>query len=102
MKSCWICVTSFVMRVMREPVEKASVCSKEKCMIRVKQALRMLFPKLCPAMFAHTPERMPKHPPAITRRIMRIPVLMTRWMSERPPFPIPRIPLSTITSIMRG
>ena len=40
----WTCVTSLVIRVMREPTEKRSVCSWERYMTRRKTSLRISFP----------------------------------------------------------
>ena len=90
------------MRVMSEPVEKSSVCSNEKCMIRLKQPLRRSLPQLCPATLVHTAESSPNTPPARTTSSMRTPVERIRLRFETPLFPTPRMPSSTITAIIRG
>ena len=89
-------VTSLVRRVTSEPVEKRSVCWKERFMMRLNRSLRRSLPKPCAAMLANTPHSTPDKPPASTVRIIFTPMEMISAIS------LFSTPLSTISAIMSG
>ena len=79
------CVVSLVMRVIKEPVRNASICSIDRCMMRWKQSLRMSLPKFCAQKLTQTPPMTPQMPPIATIRAIQIPVCITSERSGTPP-----------------
>ena len=82
-RSTW--VTSLVMRVMREPAPKLSICGKEKVMILRKVFLRSSFPIFWLAMLTNTLLREPKQQPMSAMPIIWAPTFHT---SSRLPTPL--------------
>ena len=62
-------------------------------------SLRRSLEKFWLAILVNTPHMIPKKPPRITVRIMRIPVEMIRCISPTPPVDRPSTPSSTMVLI---
>ena len=92
----WTCVTSFVRRVTRDPVENLSIFAKEKVWMLLYIAFLRFFPKPAEALDPHTPPMMPVKSPASARSSMIVPV---RTITGILPW---LIPLSMIVAINSG
>ena len=79
------CVVSLVIRVIKEPVRNASICSIDRCIMRWKQSLRMSLPKFCAQKLTQMAPMTPQKPPSRTIRTIERPVCATSGRSGTPP-----------------